>query len=396
MSSGGPGRHDQPPLNDTDLLQFFDLANAASSPNPNLSALAAQRQMPQQYQSQSQFGPMTYTHSSGSVHRMVAGKRPREEEVDVSNCGGGGASPMGLEEYNPETPLGNGAFGFDFPSSSLMDAPPFPTAPTEPSQPAVQLPQNGIGSDFDYQLMVDFPKYTKASGPMGYVDPQVKSRVETQISVRFIVTPAPEGVVKLRLPRHAISKIKYIEDGHPANSPDTLELQATLVCASAMAVHDQLTRALYEARGDPVPGWITKLQHDKVEAQKKRIADAATNRSREDGNVSGSSSSSASREGAVARKDKEIDYDKPVFGAPVQICEQCMSRERKRAGRKKNKKPEEEEKWAQDEGKRIIVFNTNQVRQLEQYPGTHGAIATETQMRICCYCRHHGEKHGFQ
>ncbi|KAI5852145.1 hypothetical protein BZA05DRAFT_337350 [Tricharina praecox] len=109
-----------------------------------------------------------------------------------------------------------------------------------------------------------------------------------------------------------------------------------------------------------------------------------------------SGSSSGGREGTVARKDKEIDYDKSVFGAPVQICEQCMNRERKRASRKKNKKPEEEEKWAQDERKRIIVFNTNQVRQFEQYPGAQRAIAAETQMRICCYCRHHGEKDGFQ
>jgi len=398
-----------------DLQIYFDLNSAASSPKPNPGALNIPRQLPQQYHhSQNQFNPMSYLHPSPRpMRRPGVGKRPREdEETDISRYDDGsyGGSPTQVKnEYNPAMQFGNGGFGngavgfgsqtsgslqgFDF-SQPFMDSP-FPTAAAEPPQPAVQiLPQNGSGTAFSYQLMVDFPKHTKPSGPASFVDPQVKSRVETQISVRFILSPASEGVSKLRLPRHAISKIKYIEDGHPANSPDTLELQATLVCASAMGVPDQLERALCEARGAPVPERITKLQHNKVEAQKKRIADAASNRSREDGDMSGSSS--GSREGTVAMKDKEIDYDNPVFGAPVQICEQCMNRERKRASRKKNKKPEEEEKWAQDERKRIIVFNTNQVRPFEQYPDAQRAIAAETQMRICCYCRHHGEKDGFQ
>ncbi|KAA8911777.1 hypothetical protein FN846DRAFT_773689 [Sphaerosporella brunnea] len=94
------------------------------------------------------------------------------------------------------------------------------------------------------------------------------------------------------------------------------------------------------------------------------------------------------------RKEK-IDYSHGLYGAPVQICDPCINRERKRASRKKHKKPEEEEKWALDETKRIIVFNTNQVRQLERPQGA-AAVYAETQMRICCYCRHHGEKEGFQ
>ncbi|KAI5818938.1 hypothetical protein BZA77DRAFT_242454 [Pyronema omphalodes] len=155
-----------------------------------------------------------------------------------------------------------------------------------------------------------------------------------------------------------------------------------------MNCDDQRERALCEARGEPIPEWVTKIQNEKL-AQEEAKDEA---------------SPSSNRDSALPNKDerKKIDYSKPVFGAPVQICEQCMNRERKRAGRKKNKKPEEEEKWLQDEALRIIVFNTSQVRKWEPFPaGTGppnapGAVYAETQMRICCYCRHHGEKEGFR
>ena len=242
---------------------------------------------------------------------------------------------------------------------------------------------------FPYDLDIDFPKFPRTAH-----GPEVKSRVETQIAVRFILKPAPEGVSKIRLPRHAIAKIKYIEDSHPQNNSDILDLHATLVCASAMRAKDQLERAMYEARGASPPAWVVEYQKEQLELQRNRIDDVQ-NRPKEEGDAT----SSTSREGSVNGKDErrqKTDYSKPAFGAVVQICEQCMNRERKRAGRKKNKKPDEEEKFAQDEKKRIIVFNTNQVRQFEPLTGHPGSIFAETLMRICCYCRHHGEKEGFR
>lgn len=82
-------------------------------------------------------------------------------------------------------------------------------------------------------------------------------------------------------------------------------------------------------------------------------------------------------------------------------------RERKRAARKKIKKPEEEKIWSQDEERRVIVFNTQEVKEWQPLSGVmdssgrpepvvpNGAMQIDAPMRIACYCRHHGEKMGF-
>jgi hypothetical protein len=82
-------------------------------------------------------------------------------------------------------------------------------------------------------------------------------------------------------------------------------------------------------------------------------------------------------------------------GAEVHICSGCMTRERKRAARKKIKKPEDEDLWMKDEDRRIVVFNSQEVR--EWSPRQEGdGFSVDVQMRIACYCRHHAEKLGFQ
>lgn len=112
---------------------------------------------------------------------------------------------------------------------------------------------------------------------------------------------------------------------------------------------------------------------------------------------------------AVDEKSEEED-EKPQNGGEVRICSGCITRERKRAGRKKHKKPEEEELWNRFESKRVIVFNTQEVK--EWQPVTphmadptgaglresvpEGTMQVDAPMRIACYCRHHGEKMGFQ
>lgn len=197
----------------------------------------------------------------------------------------------------------------------------------------------------------------------------VKSRVETQIPIRLTLYPLPAGVTKLRLPGHTISKYKFLAPPSTEASPDTLELRTSLVCTSAMQDEGNLKRAFARARGDDTP------------------ADSASN---------------------VA--NRSLEDDKPLDGGEVKICSGCIQRERKRASRKKQRKPEEDELFQKYEEMRAIVFNTNEIKQWTE-PSKHavpgygdipgpavpaGAMQVELPMRIACYCRHQNEKLGFQ
>jgi hypothetical protein len=118
-----------------------------------------------------------------------------------------------------------------------------------------------------------------------------------------------------------------------------------------------------------------------------------------------------SQEDARSESSDEDDENKPLNGGDVKICVGCVTRERKRAARKKIKKVEEEESWHKDEAKRVIVFNTHEVKEWQaptsQPPSEatgerpepfipDGAMQVDAPMRIACYCRHQNEKLGFQ
>ena len=102
----------------------------------------------------------------------------------------------------------------------------------------------------------------------------------------------------------------------------------------------------------------------------------------------------------------ENDPERPLNGGPVTICQGCITRERKRAARKKTKKVEEEEEWAKDEAKRVIVFNCPEVREwcipgsketpIKDSTTVPSSISVKVPMRIACYCRHQSEKMGFK
>ncbi|KAI9836271.1 MAG: hypothetical protein M1819_001608 [Sarea resinae] len=202
----------------------------------------------------------------------------------------------------------------------------------------------------------------------------LKSRVETQIPIKLTLYPLPPGVTKLHLPTHTISKPKLLAKAPYTKSPDTLELRTMLVCTSAMQCPENLHRALARAAGDTTP----------IRKQAERRCSS--------GDPSGS----------------EDDESRPLNGGEVKICTGCMTRERKRAARKKIKKIEEEESWLQDEDKRVIVFNTQEVKEWHepsnQIESTDqiaphvpaGAMQVDAPMRIACYCRHQNEKLGFQ
>ncbi|KAF6832094.1 hypothetical protein CPLU01_06340, partial [Colletotrichum plurivorum] len=196
----------------------------------------------------------------------------------------------------------------------------------------------------------------------------VKSRVETQIPIKLWLYPLPPGIKSLHLPTHTISKPKLLAKQFE-RSPDTLELYTMLVCTSAMSSEEIKKKAFQRAAAATHTPMITR---------------------------------SASEEDA--------EENKPQNGAEVRICQGCITRERKRAARKKIKKVEEEEMWNRDEKRRVIVFNTQEVKEWQKpngavpdstvtgcpEPGPPGAWLVDAPMRIACYCRHHSEKSGFQ
>lgn len=189
----------------------------------------------------------------------------------------------------------------------------------------------------------------------------LKSRVETQIPIKMALNPLPPGVTKLHLPPHTISKPKLMAKPAAQRSPDTLELFVSLVCTSAM---------------------------DQPEARKRALERAATN-----------------PQGYLP--DLDDDENSPQHGGEVRICAGCITRERKRAARKKVKKPEEDKLWSQDEERRVVVFNTSEIKDWQPISGIldnngrpdqnrHArAMQVDAPMRIACYCRHHNEKGGF-
>lgn len=199
----------------------------------------------------------------------------------------------------------------------------------------------------------------------------LKSRVETQIPIKMTLFPMPMGISKLHLPTHTISKPKLLSKHTPERSPDTLELYTTLVCTSAMQNPENRRRA-FERAANP---------------------------------------ESAKAESPGDSGSDEDDENKPLNGGDVRICPGCITRERKRAARKKVKKVEEEESWHKDEAKRVIVFNTHEIKDWQvptsQPPSEatgdrsepfvpEGAMQVDAPMRIACYCRHQNEKLGFQ
>ena len=207
------------------------------------------------------------------------------------------------------------------------------------------------------------PGYFFSNGPyelLIFTRP-VKSRVETQIPITMVLNPLPPGIRRLHLPTHKISKPKLLAKPPVAPAPDMLELHVSLVCTTAMEKSDLQEKALKRARETP-PKYLP-------------------------------------------REDEEL---KPQEGDEVFICNGCIMRERKRAGRKKIKHVADELMWTQDEQHRAIVFNTKEVQVWEPLENLfdsevpvdtglpRGTMQCSIPLRIACYCRHHGEKTGFK
>ncbi|KAJ5247256.1 hypothetical protein N7468_002239 [Penicillium chermesinum] len=174
-----------------------------------------------------------------------------------------------------------------------------------------KLPTSHWGASYGSSTAQPQTDNTPSVKPILTVHPtSLKSRVETQIPIRLTLSPLPEGVEKLRLPSHTISKLKFIASPSTEPTPDTLQLYTSLVCTSAMQDREKLKRAFARTAGD-----------------------------------------------------RSLENDRPLDGGDVQICAGCIQRERKRASRKKQRKPEEDELFQKDEEKRVIVFNTSEIKE---------------------------------
>lgn len=206
-----------------------------------------------------------------------------------------------------------------------------------------------------------------------------KSRVETQIPIRLSLYPMPVGITKLHLPSCTVSKPKQLADPSLSRSPDMLELDCMLVCTTAMRDEVKRQTAFACAAGPQV--------------------DASNNTSRELG------------------ADEEL---KPCDGGKVRICSTCVTREEKRASRKRAKVEDRAELWQDLAEDRVVIFNSNEViewqipseskpaRSLTDSTAINvgrpyansdiksGAMQVDLLMRIACYCRHQDEKLGFQ
>ena len=264
-------------------------------------------------------------------------------------------------------------------SSSAND---FGFATQPPNLTAPAFPQHGLPTAFASPSKNIPPAYPPLTPTLHVAPLPLKSRVETQSNVKLTLDPLPPQVTRLHLQPYTISKSKLMLRPTPQRSPEMFELFTTLVCTSAMQDRDKYERAMARAAG-------TYSVPEKDDGRRSSAGDA---------------------------ESAEDDENKPLNGGPVKICPGCVERERKRAARKKTKNAEEEEIWLKDEAKRIVVFNTHEVKDwqppsnskttdgnnrnmpthVEEQAFSANAMQVDIPMRIACYCRHQEEKMGFR
>ncbi|GLA58085.1 hypothetical protein AtubIFM54640_007228 [Aspergillus tubingensis] len=342
----------------------FDFESAASSPSP-LKSESAQPRIAKRSKSQMRSVSSTSArHSASSMNGSTFFPRNTKEPspFSVSRSFSQAKSPLGpWGGHSPSSLLEESFGGINMNGGS-------------PLTPGLNFGPSSFpfGVNFAPSPSPTTVKQETTQRHMLTVHPtSLKSRVETQIPIRLTLFPLPNGVKKVRLPSHTISKPKFLAPPTVERSPEIVELHTSLVCTSAMQDQEKLKKAFARARGDN----------------------------------SYRSSSSSPRSAEDMQED-----DKPLDGGEVKICPGCIQRERKRAFRKKQRKPEEDELFQKDEEKRVIVFNTNEVKEWAE-PSKNampsfgdapmpnippGAMQVELPMRIACYCRHQNEKLGFQ
>jgi hypothetical protein len=178
-----------------------------------------------------------------------------------------------------------------------------------------------------------------------------ESRVETQIPIKLVLSTLPQGVTKLRLPSHCISKLKSRALSFKP-SDHTLQLYTSVVCSSKTQGREQLMEAFARAQ---------RLQK------------------------------------AESSDDRE-----------VKICPTCMNREEKRYMRRKYSVREKDDYFQATKDKRLILFSAREIQHWREYHenvstanvdspvSCQQAMQVDLPMRITCCCCHHDEKQGFR
>lgn len=94
----------------------------------------------------------------------------------------------------------------------------------------------------------------------------------------------------------------------------------------------------------------------------------------------------------------------PIAQFPLYMCDRCLSRERKRAFRKKTVDANEEYHWSEKRPRRLVLFNCKELLELssprncELGGQQHQVEGRELllHLRLTCYCRHHNSRDGFR
>nr|POF11476.1 protein spt23 [Quercus suber] len=374
------------PMNNLSLEQdevmgsHFDFNSAASSPthtrdyksNTALNAQMSSSTMPAQYR----HSPVQ-TINPGMFH-IGAG---REESPGNTNMMLNSASPNALfsspssgsnDNFNASNNWNQGlshnpAWSNDFNQFTSPGSLAFTPSPIVNNTSPVNITQNHV--------------VAKGQSPLHIAPISTKSRVETQINIIMTLEKPQAGVEYLHLPLHTIAKSKLLAKEEHDQSK-VLELHTMLVCTSAMRNAQFKEKALQRAA----------LQDNMaIQNRADQLRGAADEEKNDMNNVD--------------------EADKPANGGEVRICNNCIQRERKRAGRKKLKKEEEQQHWERFETERVVVFNSNEYLQFkpwepiqcdnavmdeQPYVPPEGSIQVNAAMRIACYCRHQSEKEGFQ
>ncbi|KAF2209184.1 hypothetical protein CERZMDRAFT_107235 [Cercospora zeae-maydis SCOH1-5] len=386
-----------------------------SQPMHNLSLEQQQQQqgqhnMGQQYYNSAASSPVHASdfNSAMSLDAHVSGNMPAPYQQDspVQTINPGMFSIGGSRDHSPATNLmfsrASPTAMFSTPSSdspeafannqnwpaSLAQNPQwpgdFPGQLTSPGGIAFTPSPGANGATPASTARSGGPRVMLGRSPLHIAPISTKSRVETQINVVMTLEKPPPGIEHLHLPLHTIAKSKLLakEEYDPTK---VLELHTMLVCTSAMHNPQTKEKALKRAAAQ-----------NNVEVQRR--AELARDTPHDED-----------------RNDQKNlpEEDRVANGGEVKICNNCIQRERKRAGRKKTKREEEQQHWERFETERVVVFNSNEYLPFkpcdagqypqrdtnadgEQYMPPEGALHVTAAMRIACYCRHQSEKEGFQ
>lgn len=347
---------------DAFLNQSFDFDRASSSPTDKPKVQAAVNRRPAQpakshIKTKSVRYPRRgYCITCSNSNKQMSFRRPSREvsPQSTSFVTSNASSPNGQMDFHPQMDQAQFLLQAQgWPQQLRGAANPMPH--TFANGPTTMAASNAMM--LAHSNLMPIPYGMNTTAPFLSFDTEglpPRTRVETQIHLKTVFGQLPPGVAKLRLPKHTISKPKLWSKEPSAGSPDTLELHTMLVCTSAMENEESRKRAFKRALEGPNSGY------------------------------------------GDPRPEEETDAEKPSKGGEVWICNNCIDRERKRSERKKVKKPEEEALWKGDEWRRVVVFNTHELKEFPKPDPLTGCTVVELPMRVACYCRHQQEKSGFQ